>query len=266
MTEVRTKKKTTKKRRAAPASTAREANQRWGFEPGFAGAARRGSMDAYTGEHFDADVQAHVIRATECPRQHPEHECWPGDVPIGFRTSWTRRAMATPPATAANPKPAQRMLEMFSGEICFDCYLFMYWRDRQRFFEEHGDLGVGFVRPSHALRQKWNRLAAENPNDALAQIMADNDHSIAAWGDFARAADDLFNSERMALIELAGPMIYAKEIEIDGVKVMEEVENDRKEILDHDDPRRGSRVEQAELLAVVRRLVTKYINARVATP
>lgn len=133
--------------RVRPAASARDAYSRWGF----AGQARAGKIDAYTAEHYAADVDRGVIvnvprSARGCPRRRPERECRPDDVPEYYRSSWRQRMLfpAVDP-TPANPYPKPRRRWTVKKTICLDCKTWIQWCARREFIEEVGDDALGYA-------------------------------------------------------------------------------------------------------------------------
>lgn len=114
-------------KRTRPAKTAREANARWGF------CDRAGDLAAYTAEHFSADVDAGVIAvpARGCPRRFAD-DCTPHDVPLHYRST---RSTIVVDTTGERPRRWRRA----TREVCFDCRVWHWWRERREFADEHGD-------------------------------------------------------------------------------------------------------------------------------
>lgn len=128
--EVTQKRKT--RARSRPAKSGREASNRWGLD--FAGAAQRGEIDVYTGEHFAADVKSGAVSGVsrDCPRRRPERDCWPGHVPQAYRSTWTRRGKWP------GRDGRHVMTDIMAGEVCYDCRCWIEAVDRSRFVAEFG--------------------------------------------------------------------------------------------------------------------------------
>jgi hypothetical protein len=217
-----------------PATSNKEALGRWGFT----GSPRPG-QEAYTADDYAADIEAGVIEivlAAGCPRQRPELECDPQDVPAHYRSSFTRYARWRPLPTQDCPKPSTIRTATMRGELCYDCRMWLYWRDRQAWYGWAGfDHGLGYVRPSYSLRRTWTREEALAPVDERVATISEGMEEI-------RAAEQLYDRERRDLRLLAGPPWCETEPK----------------------PTYMPRYEQAVLLANVRRFLTCYLNARAA--
>ncbi len=186
-------------RRARPAQTDREARARWGF----AGAAVRGELAAYTGEHFEKDVKAGIIPVPErgCPAHRPERECQPLTYPTFYRCVRMKRlsVVGPPPDDTHKPKHHRRHDHMEIGErwiqligaVCFDCRLWLEWLDHQAFFLEFGDHGLGDMRPNWATRM-------------LLQGDDEDERAAMSTGEFLKACDEIDQRERHDLFQLAG--------------------------------------------------------------
>ena len=172
-----------------------------------------------------------------------------------MRHEWRRTRLGAADGKMRFARVSSRM------HICFDCRMYLYWLERQRYFVFAGeDHGLGYIRPSSALREAWTKSEADaihkkREDDAAAELELDGligesdggagERSVGAeriFGDgrlrtyleAEKATNELFDRERADLKLLAGEP---------AVPFLR-------------------RYEQASFLATVRRLLSAYLTVR----
>lgn len=211
------------RRKVAPPRSSREADLRWGLStvatpvvsdadggPGNAGEAWRGSLNAYTGEHYAEDVYRGVVRrsrrkrfdaasgrqlAEECPASRPELHCSPHNVPRHYRSRWAQIVVADPGELAAAPAGAIPTRERTRARvICFDCRAWLVWRDRQRFIAAHGEPGDDL----DYQRRRYGDFG-DQTDEATARAQAERDYAyVVSIAGEPEESVDWFEIRRMA--------------------------------------------------------------------